>query len=70
MSDIVSAAYLRVKHVTHVLCWQSGPKKERWKDVVTPRRLGSGRRSGHWAHSGDDGLKHPLLAAPTGPQSN
>ena len=45
-------------------------KKERRKDVVTPRRPGSGRRSGQWGQSGDDALRHSLLNPTTGPQSN
>ena len=45
-------------------------KKERRKDVVTPRRPGSGRRSGQWGQSGDDALRQSLLNPTTGPQSN
>ena len=45
-------------------------KKERRKDVVTPRRPGSGRRSGQWGQSSGDALRHPLLNPTTGPQSN
>ena len=48
----------------------AGAKKERRKDVVTPRRPGSGRRSGQWGQSGGDALRRPLLAQTSTPQSN
>ena len=45
-------------------------KKERRKDVITPRRPGSGRRSGQWGPPGGDALRHPLLAPAAGPQNS
>ncbi len=44
-------------------------KKQRQKDVVTPRRPGSGRRSGQWGQAGGDALRQPLLAQTNGSQS-
>ena len=47
-----------------------GGRKERPKDVVTPRRPGSGRRSGQWQGGGDDAHRQPLLAPSMGPEDN
>ena len=50
---------------------EGGAKKEKQKDVVTPRRPGAGRRAGQGqANGGNDVLREALLTPPAGAQSS